>query len=139
MALDVPVISDTSVTPTTVADGYNRTRYSPEDFGAAGGQALQKVGQDAQDYLMFQKQKNDSLAVTDAMNQLSDKTNTILSDPKTGLLNRRGKDSLSVPQDFQDAYTEAVGDITSKLSNKSQQVAFGAMAASERRYSQMRI
>lgn len=89
--------------------------------------------------MMFQKQKNDSLAVTDAMNQLSDKTNAILSDPKTGLLNRRGKDSLSVPQDFADQYTDAVGDITSKLTNKSQQVAFGAMAASERRYSQMRI
>lgn len=137
--MDIPTISDTSVTPETLPSGYNRTNYSPVDFGGAEGEALNEAGKNTQQFLMVLKQKNDSLAVTDAMNQLSDKTNEILSDPKTGLLNKRGKDALSVPQDFATQYEQAAGDITSKLSNLSQRAAFGAMAASERRYSQMRI
>ena len=137
--MDIPVLEDTTVTPTELPDGYNRVRYSPVDFGAAGGEALQNVGKDAADYAQYLKQKNDSLAVTAGMNQLSDKVNDLLSNPDTGLLNRKGKDSLTVPQDFQKGYEQAAGDVMNGMSNLSQRSAFAAMAASERRYSQMRI
>lgn len=137
--MDIPTLNAPTVTPTQQPDAYNTLRPTAADFGGIAAEGIAKSGEILNQYAMFQKQKADALAVTDASNQLSDKLNTIMSDPTTGLLNMRGKDALKVPQLFQQQYEQAMSGIADKLTNTSQRVAFTQMAAGERHWTQMRI
>lgn len=131
-AIDLPHLETETVEPGQLPGPYSRLSYNPEQFGGGAAEALNQVGQQV-------KEKADALAVTDASNKLSDRLNTILSDPQTGLFNRRGKDALTVPKDFQDAYTQAISDINGTLTDVNQKVAFQQMASQQRSYREFQI
>lgn len=85
------------------------------------------------DYIADNKKKADTLAVTDAESQLADAETTLLYDPKTGLLNRHGKDAFNVGQEFDESWQQHVSDISNSLGNDDQKAAFSI--ASKQRHS----
>lgn len=74
-------------------------------------------------------QKGNQIAVMDADAQLSRFETDLLYDPKTGLLNKRGKDAFGIPEQADDAWQKRVSEIQKNLGNPDQQLAFEKMAS----------
>jgi hypothetical protein len=104
-----------------------------EAFAPAPPLDLRAAQQVVGDYIADNKKKADQLAVTDAESQLADYETTLLYDPKTGLLNRHGKDAFSSSQDFNDNWQQKVSEVSNQLGNDDQKAAFDI--ASKQRHS----
>jgi hypothetical protein len=114
--------------------GFRVSTGAPsEAFQPAGPIDTRAVQQVLGDYIADHKKKADTLAVTDAESQLADAETTLLYDPKTGYLNRHGKDSFTIGQEFDETWQQKVSDISSSLGNDDQKAAFSV--ASKQRHS----
>lgn len=114
--------------------GFRVSTGAPsEAFQPAPPIDLQGVQKVLGDYVAENKKKADTLAVTDAESQLADAETKLLYDPKTGYLNRHGKDAFTVGQEFDTEWQQRVSDISAALGNDDQKAAFSI--ASKQRHS----
>lgn len=97
----------------------------PADAIAAGAQAVAPHLE--REYARQVGRAND-MAVTSATAKLADLETRVLHDPKEGVLNIRGKDSLNSQKLADDAWVKGVSEIEAELTNDTQRMAFKASA-----------
>ena len=71
-----------------------------------------------------ERQKADQIILTEADGRLSALETQIQHDPKTGILNRRGQDAFTAPEDAKAAWDKGTAEIANSLSTESQKLAF---------------
>lgn len=79
------------------------------------------------------KKDADEVAVMDADRALSEFENRALYDPKTGALNKRGKDSFGAPEQVMSDFDKHAGEVYNSLGNDTQRVAFRRFQETRRR------
>lgn len=131
----VPRIQPQSVEQRPISAPQAPTQAPLEQFGGgqsaagvleAGGQLSRTVS------LIYQeeKKKADQVAVLGADQELSRWETERLYKAETGAMNKKGKDAFGLPDEVNKDFTKIVGDITSKLNNDDQRLAFQRMATS---------
>lgn len=70
------------------------------------------------------KKQADEIAVMEADRKLSEFENQVLYDPKSGALNRMGKDAFGAPQQVSESFKETSDKIAGSLANDEQKIAF---------------
>lgn len=109
-----------------------RIQTSVEDFG--GGQAARPFDLSGPEHVaqqVYQQQKQDAneIAVTDAGAKLSALETTILWDPQTGAMTRKGKDAFGAQDDATKAWQAQSAALEDGLQNDQQKLAFRRMVA----------
>jgi hypothetical protein len=99
-----------------------------ETFG--GGQSQEKLSNAVLGFVEKAKQDADQVAVLDADRQISEYETKRLYDPKTGALNKKGKDAFGVSESTMTALEKDASEIEGTLSNNSQKMAFRQRFAS---------
>lgn len=117
--LESPQVTDSGPTGARIG-----VRADAQDLGAGIGQGISNVGGTVARFALEEKQKADSLAVTDADAQLAEWENSRLYDPQSGALNTRGKDSFELPDTVMEEYRQFISGIEAGLGNDAQREAF---------------
>jgi hypothetical protein len=71
-----------------------------------------------------ERQKADQIILTEADGRLSALETQIQHDPKTGILNRRGQNAFTAPEDAKAAWDKGTAEIANSLGTPSQKAAF---------------
>lgn len=96
------------------------------------GSGLRQVAGAAAEIYQAEKRRADQVAVLDADNQLDTSKTTLLHDPKSGALTRRGKDALGIVDPTLDAFDRQAGTLQSGLTNPNQRMAFDRLRQAKR-------
>jgi len=104
------------------ASGSNAFGLSPSI-----GQAAQNALGRAENWADAEVKKANQLQVLDADRQLSALETNIQYDPKSGIINRKGKDAFSLPDDVRTMWDKGVSEIEKSLKNDVQKESFRAM------------
>lgn len=122
----VPSYGGLKVTPSALPG----PRLSPdaplEAFG--GGPHIEKASRLIEEINVREKRRADEIAVLEGDRKLGEFENTTLYHPETGVLNRRGKDAMGLPEKVSDDFNKAVDEISAGMGNDDQRVAFGRFA-----------
>ena len=94
---------------------------APPDFSDAI-QTVSRIRAEEQD-------KADQIAIVDAENKMAELETELLYNPQTGVLNRRGKDSFTAPEDVDVALNKTIGEIEAGLTNDRQRLSFRRMSS----------
>lgn len=109
---------------------------TPAAFGSEVGNAIEVVGsQIVQEQLRVRDEETrraNQIAVMSADRELSEWENTRLRDPKSGALNRRGRDAFGLPEEIDGEFKTTYGTVRGKLGNDEQREAFDRMAHARR-------
>lgn len=98
---------------------------SARTFGASLGSAVADIAEREID-------KADQIAVLEADRRLVETETALLHDPKTGALNRRGRDAFAVPEEALGAFDAQVAAIEQGLRGDRQRLAFRRSATGRR-------
>lgn len=98
---------------------------SARTFGASLGSAVADIAERAID-------KADQIAVLEADRRLVETETALLHDPKTGALNRRGRDAFAVPEEALGAFDAQTAAIEQGLRGDRQRLAFRRSATARR-------
>lgn len=123
----VPVYEGNQVQSQAAPSVGITAQTSVENFGGGAANALTALERPAArfvDAYNENKRKADQLAVYEASAKLSEVENSLLYDPQNGALNKRGKDSFSLPAAVQDSYVKMSNDVSNSLTNDEQKAAF---------------
>jgi len=105
---------------------------SPRTFGADVGAGLGAAGEVAQKLYLEEKRKADDLAVTQALGSLTETETTLLHDPQTGALTRRGQDAFAVHEPTLAAFKDTADKLERGLANDEQRYQFRRAALGRR-------
>ncbi len=106
---------------------------TPNALGAGVGEAIGTMGEVSHKIWYDAKQRADQAAVLDADNQVSAKAETLLRDPKTGLLYQQtGKDAPAATAQVLGDFDDHVAKTMDGLSNDQQKIAYQRMAQARR-------
>lgn len=98
---------------------------TPQQLGAGVGEAIQNLGDVAEDIHLKEVQHANTVAVTDADNQQQAFINQRLYDPKQGVLNQPlGKDAPSAVDKTLADFDEHTSQVSAGLTNEAQKSAF---------------
>jgi len=122
----IPVLNGPQVEAQTGQFAPIKDVAQPDSFG--NGPALQNVVASAAKVYQVQKKNADDVAIMSADQKLSALQTQLLYDPKTGAMNRRGKDAFGAVQETGDSFTQGIDEIESTLSDNDQKAAFRKMA-----------
>lgn len=106
-----------------------RQAFNP---GPIKGQGLQKVSTVLADTWQTEQKRQSEIAILEADRKLSSWTTTTLHDPKTGALNRKGKDSFGLPDEVMPAFDKNVEEMEKGLTNDAQRQSFRRLASQRR-------
>lgn len=106
-----------------------RQAFNP---GPVKGQGLQKVSTVLADTWQTEQKRQSEIAILEADRKLSSWTTTTLHDPKTGALNRKGKDSFGLPDEVMPAFDKNVEEMEKGLTNDAQRQSFRRLASQRR-------
>lgn len=123
----VPVYEGNQVQSQAAPSVGITAQTSVENFGGGVANALTALERPAArfvDAYSENKRKADQLAVYEASAKLSEVENSLLYDPQNGALNKRGKDSFSLPAAVQDSYVKMSNDVSNSLANDEQKAVF---------------
>lgn len=122
---------DPSLMPTAPLPGVRVQPSAPA--GAFGGQRqtpdLSGLQRQASELVEREQLHADQIAVLDADNQLARLQDDTLNNQETGILQRRGKNALGAPEDFNEAWRTGVSAIGAGLTTERQQEAFHRQVA----------
>lgn len=90
-----------------------------------GGQALQIAKEE--------KQKADDVATIEAYTKTVSLRNSLIYDPKTGAMNRKGKDALGVSEEYGAQFNVGADEIEASLTNDDQKAFYKKIRAQEAR------
>lgn len=97
---------------------------------------VQNVVNDVNDYrdkvMAKERKKADDLKLTEADAKLSALETRMLYDPKTGAMNKRGKDSFGLEDSVLPDFDSQIGDIEKELTSDYQKLSFKKMVANRR-------
>lgn len=122
----VPTYGGLKVAPSALPGPRLSPDAPVESFG--GGPHIEKVSRLGEEIYQREKRRADEIAVLEGDRKLGDFENKTLYDPKTGVLNRRGKDAMGLPEQVSDQFNKAVDDIAAGMGNDEQRIAFGRFA-----------
>jgi len=105
---------------------------SPRTFGSDLGAGLSAAGEVAQKLYLEEKRKADQIAVLDADRALVEYETASLYDPKSGALNRRGRDAFGLPDEVLGGFDQTAAEIEKRLTNDEQRLAFKRSAVNRR-------
>jgi len=74
------------------------------------------------DIVQEEQRKADEIAVMSARRRLTEFENSTLYDPKTGALNRKGRDSFGLPEQINPEFDKQVTQIESELNDRQKRV-----------------
>lgn len=94
--------------------------------------AVSNLNQTRLAYEDEERKKADQIAILEADQKLSALETSMLYDPKTGAMNKRGKDSFSLPDTVLPDFDAKAGEIEQSLTNDYQKLSFRKMLASRR-------
>lgn len=94
------------------------------------GDALSKSAGSAIKFFEEEKKQADDVAALEVDSELSEFTTDYLYNPKSGALNRKGKDAFGAAQDFEDKWRAKTEEILPRISNGQQRLAFEKIKAS---------
>ncbi len=125
----VPTYGDSKVQSRPLPGVRNRTDVpraaflppQPADFSDAIN-TVARIRAEEQD-------KADQIAIVDAESKMSQMETELLYNPQTGILNRKGKDAFSAPEEVNGAVTKSISDIEAGLKTDRQRLAFQRMSA----------
>lgn len=101
-------------------------------FGEGTAKSLLSVGEVASKIYAEEKKKADEIAVLDFDRKLSEAESRLLYDPKTGALNRKGKDAFGLPEQVNGEFDKIVQEAEQGLGNNEQLVAARKYALARR-------
>lgn len=117
---------DQNAAPTTPLPGARVSTQAPA--GAFGGQPqsvdLGGFAKNVAGIIEEERRKADQVILLEADNKLADLEKSLLYDPEKGVLNKRGRDALSAPEDVSSGWGKGISKIERELANESQQLAF---------------
>lgn len=90
-------------------------------------QAAQNLVKGGQELVLEQKKQADDAASMKVYDQLLQHKNSLLYDPKTGAMNRKGEQAFGAAEEYQGEFDKYASSIESKLSNDEQRVMFQRM------------
>ena len=129
----VPTLQANRVQQTAMPNIRVQNVATAETFG--GGQsaqnvmsAFQGVADKASKIFQEEKQAADKIKVSEALDSALRQKNTMLHDPKSGALMRRGQDAFGVMDEVSPAYAKYLKETEESLSNQEQKDQFRAMA-----------
>lgn len=93
-------------------------------------QAANSLAGEAQKLIIEEKDRADQVAVLDADSQLSELETRLQYDPKTGAMNRRGRDAFGLPDEVKTEWEKGTQEIEKSLFNANQRLAFKRMSGS---------
>jgi hypothetical protein len=126
----VPDYNARQVAVRPVPDARLNVRAGPA-FAAAT--RLGEVSQEAGAGIVIEEQrKADEIALISATRKLKEATNSMLFDPKTGAMTRKGRDAFGLPEEVIPAYDKVAGEIEMELGNDRQKIAFRRVSSSMR-------
>lgn len=118
-------IPEREVTTAPLPGARLGAQTSARTFGASLGSAVADIAEREID-------KADQIAVLEADRRLVETETALLHDPKTGALNRRGRDAFAVPEEALGAFDAQVAAIEQGLRGDRQRLAFRRSATSRR-------
>lgn len=83
-------------------------------------QAVVGTADTAQKIFDQERKKADNLALTDFNTKLTQLKNSLIYDPKSGLMTRKGKDAFGAPEEFGTQFDQGVETLKGSLSNDEQ-------------------
>ncbi len=125
----MPIVPKAQAGPIQAA-GMPGVRVSSDAPAAAFGtmdqsfRAAENLGESVYKMQMEEKQKADDARTIEANSEAIKAKNDILYNPETGLMTRRGKDAMSVMDDFTPAYKARLDEIEANLGNDDQRGLF---------------
>lgn len=99
-----------------------------EAFGVRNNIDIGGVVKAVSDIDQMQRERADQIATMDADAKTGQFETTLLYDPKTGLLNREGKNAFSAPEEAEAAWLTHTGEIEKGLATNAQRLAYRRMA-----------
>ncbi|MCK5617509.1 hypothetical protein KAR91_87405 [Candidatus Pacearchaeota archaeon] len=133
----VPRKSDIRVKKTAPGQPQLSKDVSLEAFG--GGTSAERVASAARGaaesisgLAIQQRARADKIKVKDETGNLSAWENDYLNNPKTGVLNRKGENSFTIPDEFEEAFNGQVKEMEGRLTNEGQRVAFNDISTNYR-------
>jgi hypothetical protein len=97
-------------------------RATVESSPAAAAELGNVVRQFGTDIVQEEQRKADEIAVMSARRRLTEFENSTLYDPKTGALNRKGRDSFGLPEQINPEFDKQVTQIESELNDRQKRV-----------------
>ena len=129
----VPKLTENRIRQTPVPGVRVSTQLDPEASGY--GPSAKKTTKAARDLAvkveniaLAEKQKADKIKVRDASAKMAEFENDFLFNPQTGAINKKGENSFTIPEEFNEAYNEKIEEINSSLANRTQKMAFTGIA-----------
>jgi hypothetical protein len=118
--------------PPEVREGLNSFGQADAPLAAFGGGPSQEGVQRAASGIASEVERvaeihyhnANNLAVLDADRQMNDVETSIMYDPKTGLLSKKGKDAMGAYQPAMDQFRQKASEISSSLTNDEQRNSF---------------
>lgn len=120
--------------PTPRAQGLG-----PDAFGAGIAQGLGEGAEVAFHVAKQEKAKADSAAVAGRIAEAQNYTIDYLTNPETGLLNKKGKDAIGIETKALQDFDKRSGEILQSLTNKTQQQAFVQHTAEQRNHFMLQV
>jgi hypothetical protein len=136
----VPTYGPPRVSSAPLPSARRTNLPSPDSFGAGFGKQIAAFGMsEFERIVQEQRDMADQVALLNAENQLLEFERTIMRDPESGALTKRGRDSLGLPEEVGKAYQQRIAAITESLSNDRQRLAFGRVSGDRMHSTQMEL
>jgi len=94
-----------------------------------GGTAARLAGGIAANAFEAERQHADQVALLNAERQLAEWENKAIYDPTTGALQRKGKDSFTLPEELAAEFDKVAGEVEKTMSTDRQRIAFNRIKA----------
>lgn len=103
-----------------------------KDYGSKFLGEVAKTAYAASDFFEKEQRKADEVVALEVDSELSAYTTDYLYNPKTGALNRKGKDAFGSVNEFDEAWKTKTQEIEKRISNNNQRLQFEKIKASRR-------
>lgn len=126
----VPRRESTLISAQPIPDVRLSTGAPASAFGGLPtGPDLAGVQRHVTSIIQEEERQADQIAVLDADNRLAEAESALLYDPKTGVLNRKGKNAFTAPEEAGAEWEKRTSEVEQSLTSERQQLVFRERAA----------
>lgn len=132
----VPAPLQEAQTRVQVSPNARVSTQAPEGaFGSTeiAQRAISQVGNQMMQIAKEEKQKADDVATTEAYTKTIALRNRLMYDPKSGAMNRKGKDAFGVGEEYTQQFNEGADEIQASLTNEDQRQMYNKIKENELR------